>query len=263
VDASDAERLEVARLERKRQRDWAKQAHPFDRGRAMDPAQYVYDDGRDEAPVLVAFAGAADKLGVAAVDFFDVVSDLPARRVYIRQLALAGGSRHELGSNLESVLIALDALLANHSPRVFAGTSVGAYHALLFGTLLRVDAVVAINPVTSVLPEVRAAACDTRFQEEMGNLPAQFLDQYGDIAHLWNSEPVPVVLMPYARNDEVYAFYAKRIAEQPNVRSFPHEEYSVLHKITADGSLRTLLSDALGCASERLCRGAHRPGDGT
>lgn len=247
MEASDAERDEAARVREKQQRRWATQAHPFDRSVPMDLTQQLFDDDRDESSVVVAFTGAADKLGVAAVDFFDVISDLPVRRVYIRQLVLTGGMSHVLGSTVEAVLESLEQLLARHTRRVFAGSSVGAYHALLLGTLLRVDTVLAINPVTSFLPEARAAAGDGRYEEGAGLIPESFLMRYGDIAQLWGSEPAPRVVMPYARYDATYSSYARRIEDHPSVESRPVEEYSVAHKITADGSLRTWLASAIGC----------------
>jgi hypothetical protein len=154
--------IEQLRRQAKAAREWAKGAHPFDRSQPLDPEQDIYDDGAESDAVLVAMPGTADKMLIPAVEFFETIDDWQLRRIYIRRLSPMLELPHQLGTSVPEIAESLRELVKGYQRVVFMGTSLGGFHALLFATFVQPDAVVLINPVTSVLRHVLDKAGDTR-----------------------------------------------------------------------------------------------------
>ena len=235
-------------MRRRAERDAARAAHPFDRTVQADPAQGLFDDGRAAEALLVAFAGARGKLGVAPADVFELVADLDVRRVFLRGLDPVGAARDPAGLQ-EVIDVFRDRfaeLAAPHRPVVFLGNSFGAYAALFYGTLCGADAVIAVDPTTSLRTEVRASLGDTRWSwlDLSGHdaLPAS----QTDVLALWEEVPPPRVVMHYAYRNDVYRGHAERIAGLRHVRPVPHYEQATMAAIRDDGSLRADLGELLG-----------------
>jgi hypothetical protein len=125
------------------------------------------------------------------------------------------------------------------------GTSLGGFHALLFGTLVRADVVVGINPITSMQPSVLEEADDNRWDSLLERTSETWLNTYGDISALWERHPPPRAVVHYPYRYKAYSVQAERMAEWPNVTLVPHYENSPMDKIHHNGELRTLLSSLL------------------
>lgn len=242
VDQSDVERR---RRRVKERREWAKGAHPFDWSRELDPYQDLYDDESESDAALVALPGGMDRLYVPAVEFFEEAADWQLRRIYVRRLAPMVEDPHLLGKNVTEIARSLSDLTKRHRRTVFVGTSLGGFHALLFGTLVRADAVLAMNPVTSVLPDVLEAAGDSRMDDMLRRTSASWLSTYGDMVKLWERHPAPLTVMHYPYRERLYAVQAEHIADQPNVIAVPHYEHAPVLKLKQSGELRRLLASLL------------------
>lgn len=241
----DPAEIERRRQEAKAARTWARDAHPFDRSQPTDDAVEVFDDQTESDALLVAFPGAADRLGIPAVDFFESIADWSLRRVYIRKLLPSVGGPHELGRSVAEIAGSLAALSAGRRRTVFMGTSLGGFHALLLGTLVGVDAVVGINPITSIDRVVLDAAEDTRWEPLLEATSPEWVEAFGDIPRLWTRHPAPLAVVHYPYRYREYVGQAEHLAGQPNVELLPHYENSPMDKIHANGALRSTLAGLL------------------
>jgi hypothetical protein len=241
----DDSELEHRRQAAKAAREWAKGAHPFDRSQALDAEQDVYDDESSASAVLVALPGAADRLWISAVDFFDETTDWQLRRMYLRRLAPMVEHPHRLGSTVTEVAASLRRLTRGHSRTVFFGTSLGGFHALLLGTLAGADAILVVNPVTSMERGVLDAAGDHRWDLALAHTTEAWLDHYGDIPRLWQRYAPPVTVLHYPYRDKIYCVQAEHMADQSNVTAIPHYEYSPMDKLKNSGELRRILASLL------------------
>jgi hypothetical protein len=244
VPSTDDE-TELRRQEAKAVREWARDAHPFDRLRRQDAAQELFDDETRSDAILIAFPGAADRLGMPSVDFFEQIADWHLRRVYIRNLVAAIERPHSLGSTVLEIAESLSELTRGYRRTVFIGTSLGGFHALLFGTLANADAVVGVNPITSIQPSVLEEAGDDRWDALVQRTSEAWMSAYGDISRLWERYPSPRVVIHYPDRYKAYAVQAERMAEWPNVTLVPHHENSPMDKIHHSGELRELLGTLL------------------
>jgi hypothetical protein len=229
--------------EQREARERADRSHPFFRDQPDDPTQTFFDNGQSAEAVLVTFAGFEDKLSVPAVEFFDAVV-VPCRLIYVRQLHLPFVP-HVLGGTVEDVAVALSDLVVSHDRVVFAGTSLGAYLALLYGTLCGADRVFALSPTTTVRQEDLQAIGDHRWDQLESDLPADFVDKFGDIRALWRTYAAPEVAVHFPYRNDVLRQHAERIGEISSVSLYPHYEHAPMHKILSDGTLTATLASML------------------
>jgi hypothetical protein len=224
TSATPEDPVEVRRRIAKARRETAKDAHPFDRALSQPPDQDLFDDETESDAVLVAFAGGVDRLGVAPVDFFEHFRDWQLRRIFVRRLSPMTGTPHTLGATTHQVAESLHSIVAGHKRSVFTGTSSGGFYALLFGTLVGVDGVVGIYPITSMRREVLDDAGDARWDELLAETPETWIESFGDIPRFWETHPAPAVVAHYPYGTRVYAVQADHIADAPNVIRIPRRE---------------------------------------
>jgi hypothetical protein len=233
------------RAEARAARDMERVSHPFDRTLPLDPVCDVYDDGYPSYDVLLCFPGAADRLGMPSVKVFEAIADFPVRRVYVRHLVAALKQPHQLGGSVAEMTHSIERLLAGRRRTICLGTSLGGFHALLFGTLLRADAVLAVNPITSLRRDVLERGHDERWDDVLSRAAPVWLELFGDLPTLWERYPPPPVVLHYPYRYPAYAVQAEHIAELPNVTVVPHYENSPMDKLYDAGVLPEILHELL------------------
>ncbi|HLL92452.1 MAG TPA: hypothetical protein VK252_05885 [Solirubrobacteraceae bacterium] len=123
----------------------------------------------DSRTLLIAFGGMNQEVGITPFEFFGQASDIPVKRLFVRDLRQAWYHRglpgH--GTTLASVTQTLRELIsANEVQRlVVTGNSAGGYAALLFGTLLGADTVLSFAPQTTLDMSVLAGMGDHRWDD--------------------------------------------------------------------------------------------------
>jgi pimeloyl-ACP methyl ester carboxylesterase len=144
------------------------------------------DMGSDSSTLLIAFGGMHGRVGMLPFEFFRATGAIPVKRLFVRDLRQAWYHRgipgH--GSSIEEVADALRALAREHGAKriVMAGNSAGGYAAMLFGTLLPADTVLAFAPQTVLDAAVLADWDDHRWDEQLtaltesGDLDTRFVD---------------------------------------------------------------------------------------
>jgi pimeloyl-ACP methyl ester carboxylesterase len=136
--------------------------------------------------LLLTFGGMRSMAGLASFEFVSMTRDMPVKRLFVRDPRQSwyhrGMPKH--GSSLTSVADSLRDLLASHQVDrlVVVGTSAGGYAALVFGTLLGADTVLAFAPQTVLDPRLLAEMGDKRWDYLLtpvvrsGALEARWLD---------------------------------------------------------------------------------------
>jgi hypothetical protein len=124
--------------------------------------------------MLIAFGGIDSRLGIPPFEFLTFAEALRAKRVFVRDVRQAWYHRGLAGHGdcIASVAAALRELAARRRVErlVCCGNSAGGYAALLFGTLLRADVVLAFAPQTTLDPDELGRMGDHRWDEQIGAL---------------------------------------------------------------------------------------------
>jgi hypothetical protein len=134
---------------------------------------------------------------------------------------------------------------------VFVGTSAGAFAALIFGTLIGVDRIVTIAPVTFIDRWRRAAVRDRRWGPLVDpvNRGPQTQRSYLDVKAILRARPTgsPVDIY-YPRHNRLDRFHARRLATLPQVglNALDSERHDVVREMRDSGALLDLIVRALG-----------------
>ena len=244
-----SEDIERERRRAKAAREQAKIAHPFDRNLPLDEFQEIYDDCAAGTTAFVAFADGSDRIGLPAVDLFEAVPREGVRRIYIRRFFPSLETQHMLGREVPEIAASVKALTQGYDRVVYMGVSMGAFHALLIGTLSGADCVVGVNPITSLLPHVLEAAGDHRWDDMLRRTSPTWLAAYGDIPWLWQRHPAPEFIAHVSRHNWLYAVQVEHVAANPRVQVVEHDEYAPLWKMSETSELSDVLTSVLFPAS--------------
>ncbi len=121
--------------------------------------------------MLIAFGGFAGAMAIPPFEFFGVASEIPVNRVFVRDLQCSWYHRGApgLGRTIDEIAGSLRRLIEQERPSrvVTTGSCAGGYAALLFGSLIGADAVVAFAPRTYLGRGLRVRHLDYRAIREM------------------------------------------------------------------------------------------------
>lgn len=222
----------------------------------------VGDGARAADTLLVLFAGLGPTHGTPRFEFLRAAASLPVQRLYLRDHVQAWYQRGVLGlgDDIASTARALQERIDAARVRrlVVAGNSAGGYAALLFGHLLRADAVLAFSPRSFVGWRQRVRHRDFRRWRELAALsrsggpdPAfeDLVAVFGDAPGFARAD------VHYATGDRIDVLHAERLGPTPGVVLHPHPVggHSLVASLRADARLTALLREA---CTGRLARRA-------
>lgn len=224
--------------------------------RAEDPTVgLVTDFTADSDTVLMAFGGMALQIGMPPFEFFSLTGGMPAKRLFIRDVHQAWYQRGVPGhgDTIDDLAARLRELLDEARARrlVVAGNSAGGYGALLFGTLLGADRVLAFSPQTFLDQDALWAIGDHRWDVKLRRLEAaggadpRFVDLGASLPELANGRTrYDVHYAATLMSDE---HHAERVAGIPGLtlHGHPRGGHSVIRLLRRTGELEQLIIDAI------------------
>jgi hypothetical protein len=214
----------------------------------------------DSRTLMIAFGGRPGGLGMPPFEFFKITGRIRTKRMFVRDLRQAW--YHEgvpgAGETITEMAESFAHTIGAHEfdRLVVTGISAGGYAALLFGTMLRADVVVAFSPQTVIDPEVMAAMDDHRYDDPLVELAAR-----GRLDERWTDlrEALPRVRSagtlyelhfdPSSRPDRLHA---ERLAELGGVRLHRHDGagHNIPGVLREQGQLESVLLEALEVPEE-------------
>ena len=128
---------------------------------------YQAELDRPGQPLLVAFGGLRGAIGIPGFEFRKVLSDFDCNLLFVRDVEQAWyqGDLPGLGSGVDGLVEGVRGLVATAdvSRVVCLGNSMGGYAALLVGSAIEADEVIAFSPVTFINWSARFLAMDRRW----------------------------------------------------------------------------------------------------
>jgi hypothetical protein len=154
---------------------WERRARRWKRRSFGDEGVSISLDAESESEtLLLTFGGMKSLAGLASFEFVALTETMPVKRMFVRDPRQSwyhrGMPQH--GATLASVAESLGDLVEGAGAKrlVVAGNSAGGYAALLFGTLLGADLVLAFAPQTTIDPKILGEMGDHRWDEMLAPL---------------------------------------------------------------------------------------------
>jgi hypothetical protein len=160
-----------------------------------------------------------------------------------------------LGSNVDEIAISLRKLIEKIEPSrvITIGQSMGAYAAIMFGQLLKVDRILAFGTLSFLEPEKMREIDDTRWLLSSEQLAVEGLKvKYFDLLQLCqNSCDRPDLRIFYGQKPDpdtkgevnLDDFHARRMAVLPNCTIYPHADsgHAIVQYLIDNKSIDRLL----------------------
>ena len=211
----------------------------------------VLTDFRGSKNLLVSFGGIKQCLGMPVFEFFNSISDIDCDKVFIRDFKQAWyqkGVDEQLDTSGKIVEYLKKILSENNYNNVcFLGNSMGGYAAILFGSILNVDKVIAFSPQSYIDCWNRLKNLEKRWTKQMlriylykGKNKAYFDLQ----KHLSaNSNYKTDINIFYSTQDRLDKIHSERLKMNKHVMLHPISKggHDVVLEIRNSGELKPLL----------------------
>jgi hypothetical protein len=234
----------------------------FERAVSDTAVPISLDMRRDSRTLMIAFGGRPGGLGMPPFEFFKITGPIQTKRMFVRDLKQAW--YHEgvpgAGDTIPEMAESFGHMIGQHEfdRLVVTGISAGGYAALLFGTLLGADVVVAFSPQTVVDPEIMADMDDHRYDDPLVGLAAR-----GRLDERWTD--LRAALPPVRSSGTLYELHfdpssrpdrlhAERLADLPGVRLHRHDGagHNIPKVLREAGELESVLLAALDTPQESV-----------
>ncbi|WP_282782595.1 hypothetical protein [Phaeodactylibacter xiamenensis] len=209
------------------------------------------EDLQNRAYLFVAFGGIRQRLGAPPFEFFNSIANIDCDKIFLRDFQRSWYQRgidQEL-NDFDKVVNYLEGVISKYKYRkvCFLGNSMGGYAAILFGTILDVDKVIAFAPQSFIDKFRRFIYRDKRSRGLKDNL---YTYENVNIAHfdlkkflLKNDSYKTEINIYYSALDRLDSRHAKRLKNRKNVILHPIYEgdHSVIRVVRGSGLLHTIL----------------------
>jgi pimeloyl-ACP methyl ester carboxylesterase len=191
--------------------------------------------------LAVAFTGISHGLGGIHFEFGRSLGKIRCATLLVRDIGLRW---YQYGPDDPSAAGAVVARIRYTAKRAGAkrivciGNSMGGFGALLYGSLLQADAVIAFCPQTAIDPAITSAMGDRRWSNYQTNIPDY---PYGDISRLPQPRNVTVC---YGSNDSLDVAHVDRLKWAVKRIVMP-SGHGAVRELKNQGKLIPLLSDVV------------------
>lgn len=200
--------------------------------------------------LLVSFGGIKQGLGIPVFEFFNSIADIPCDKIFLRDFNQAWyqkGVDAEL-NHIDKITVYLKETIEKkgYENVCFLGNSMGGYAAILFGTLLNVNTVIAFAPQTFVDRINRILQRDFRWRQQISRVhsnPKKRKDYFDLNPHLASTEYDTELNIYYSPNHRLDNKHATRLKGQKHVVLHAINEggHSIAKTVRNNGELTSLI----------------------
>jgi len=219
-----------------------------------DDSPIFRDYSADSRVLFVVFSGLRRSPGEKpGFSFINVTSPLPAKRLFLRDLTKAWYLRGLPGLTRgveDTAEFFRNEIRATGAERVvMTGYSLGAFAAMLYGTLIEANEVHAFSPQTFVSLRQRIRHRDHRWNRYVLKLPLSTQSRFRDLRPLLaRSRAKTQHHIHYAEDSRLDVLHAKHVEGLPNVKLHSYNEGK--HRLVTDlrdkGMLIKIYEEAVG-----------------
>jgi len=212
---------------------------------------YIYESNNSET-LLIIFAGYAGEIAMPVFEFFNVLKKHPTDKLFIRDLNrkwYLNGIDTTLDSVAE-ITNFINQKKKSYKNIVTLGTSMGGFAAILFGTLVKADVILAFSPQTFVDRFFRYWYSDFRWEKDIK--PARsnclksekFFNMYRLIKKSNLKNTVNIYYSNNEKLDSIHANFLKKL-NTVNLHSYNFGDHLLIKEMRDNGDLDKILGKYL------------------
>lgn len=208
-------------------------------------------DFNNRSNLLVSFGGIKQGIGVPMFEFFNSLKDLDCDKIYLRDFEQAWyfkGVDQEI-SNFHELIEYLKYIINKNNYRnvCFLGNSMGGFGALLFGSLLNVNKIIAFSPQTFIDFNNKLRFFDYRWISQIFKIYLQRNKDslYFDLLSIFQLNSFESnVHIYYSIQHRLDSLHSERLVVFNNVNLHPVEKkgHSIVKYLRDTGDLKIILS---------------------
>lgn len=211
-------------------------------------------ESEDSDKLLVSFGGIRNGIGMPVFEFYKSLKGIECDKIFIKDVNQAWyhkGINDEI-KNIPDLQAYLSYLIDYKAYKkvVFVGNSMGAYGAILFGSLLNVDNIIAFSPQTFIGKWKRLFYGDKRWKKQIKKVHEGNLNQrkYYDLKmFLKKKKFTSNITILYSSVDKLDSIQAQNLNRIENVqfKSFSFGGHSFIKNLRDNGLLIEIITESL------------------
>jgi hypothetical protein len=224
----------------------------------MDNKGITYDFN-DNNTVLVAFGGINQRMGMPIFEFHKTISGIQADKIFIRDFSQAWYQKG-IDFQINSISALIDHLRSvlferNYDRVCFIGNSMGGFAAILLGTILNVDHIIAFSPQTFIDKWNRLYYLDFRWKNQINsvhknkNKIKEYFDLKSFLPKKTYNSIIEVYYSPLHRLDRIHAKRLKNI-KNIDLNKVYEGGHAIVKTLKNEGILLKKISQSLKIEEE-------------
>ena len=210
------------------------------------------DDSVDDKNVIVAFGGISLGIGMPPFEFYKQTTDFETKNIYFKDLHQAWyhkgikNTTVDVKTTAEYLKKTIDELGVDNI--VFVGNSMGAYAAILFGTLLNVDKVVAFSPQSFIDEANRKQHRDSRWHDKISRAhkyQGSNTEYFDLVPYLKIASFDTKISVYYGVLEKLDKLHAERLKGYVELNPYPDLDHTVARVLRDRGELKEILMNSV------------------
>lgn len=221
----------------------------------FDENAAILKDYNNSNTLLVTFGGIKKGVGIPIFEFRRILNEFPCDKLFLRDLHQTWyhkGLNSEINS-ISSIEDYLEILITSRDYKnvVFLGNSMGGYAAILLGTLLNVNQIIAFSPQSFVDKFNRFLHRDKRWAQQIKSLHNlnNVNKKHLDLKYLLNKHKGSVVPTDiyYSTLHKLDRKHAERLGQFKNIRLIPYKNngHNLVKQLRDEQKLSLIIKNAI------------------
>lgn len=204
--------------------------------------------------LLVSFGGIKSGIGMPVYEFYKSLANLKCDKIFIKDVNQAWyhkGVNSEIDdvNKLRNFLKSFISI-NSYSRIVFVGNSMGGYAAILFGSMLNIDHVLAFSPQTFIDKLNRFRFQDKRWSNELSYVYSRNSHQkkYYNLSSLLKKNKLSTIFdIHYSELNKLDSIHAQRLKNIDNINLYSYNmgDHNLIRKIRDEGNLLGIIDNAI------------------
>jgi hypothetical protein len=211
---------------------------------------YTMDLSNDSDTLLITFAGISGAVGLYPFEFFKITNGFEIDKVFIRDLEQSWYHKglKDKADSLEQIAVFLkeQIIQKKYKKVICLGNSMGGYAAMVIGTLIEADMILAFSPQTFLNTKLREKYKDNRWKEQIKAFPKDIKEELLDLRKFFEKNRLSdksKIEIYFALDERIDVMHVLHLKDIKNIKLIPYTQggHQLVQMMRQKGDLYKLL----------------------